>query len=193
MKQRFHSIFQHIRQHLAQTWTQIHYYIYDPRKPSKTDFLSLSVEDQALWIEANVPNHEAALYGDSYLGCSYTLDEARLNEYLEHREDYGVSGLIEEQLRSISKVRIEQIDDGTELTDEELEALSTAIAENDFGGWDTHSGFYFKVRFGALFALYIGEDIGQGGASFEFEAAFNTKKLATQYVSKKPMVVVETG
>ena len=109
--------------------------------------MSLSTEDQALWIEANVPNHETKLYGDNYLGCSYALNKATFSEYLEYHEDYGVLGLIEQQLPNISEVRVEKIDDGAELTNEELEALSTAMAENDFDGWDTHSGCYFKVRF----------------------------------------------
>lgn len=65
------------------------------------------------------------------------------------------------------------------------------MAENDSDGWDTHSGFYFKVRFGALYALYAGEDMGQGGTSFELECVFKTKKLALQYVSNKPMVALE--
>ena len=123
MKRRIRSTMFVIRRYLEIVWTQIHYYIYDPRKPSKAEFLSLSVEDQALWIEANVPDHETKLYGDNYLGCSYALDEAKFSEYLEYREDYGVSGLIEEQLPNISEVRIEEIDDGAELTSEELEAL----------------------------------------------------------------------
>ena len=191
MKRRIRSTMVVIRRHLGTVWTQIHYYIYDPRKPSKAEFLSLSIEDQALWIEANVPDHETKLYGDNYLGCSYALDEATFSEYLEYREDYGVSGLIEEQLPNISEVRIEEIDGGAELTSEELEALSTAMADNDFDGWDTHSGFYFKVRFGALYALYAGEDIGQGGSSFELERVFAKKKLALHHVSDKPMVAIE--
>ena len=191
MKRRIRSTMFVIRRYLAIVWTQIHYYIYDPRKPSKAEFLSLSIEEKALWIEANVPEYETKLYGDNYLGCSYALDEATFSEYLECREDYGVSGLIEEQLPNISEVRIEEIDDGAELTNEELEALSTAMAENDFDGWDTHSGFYFKVRFGAMYALYVGEDMGQGGTSFELERVFVNKKLALHHVLDKPMVAME--
>ena len=191
MKRRIRSTMFVIRRHLATAWTQIHYYIYDPRKPSKAEFLSLSILDQALWIEANVSEHEAKLYDDNYLGCSYDLDEATFSEYLEYREDYGVSGLIEAQLPNISEVRMEEIDEGAELTNEELEALRNAMAENDFDGWDTHSGFYFKVRFGALYALYAGEDIGQGGSSFELERVFANKKLALQHLSDKPMAMLE--
>ena len=133
------------------------------------------------------------LHGDNYLGCSYDLDEDKLDEYLEYRDDYGVSGLIEEQLPGLSEERAFEIDDGAELTSEELEALRTAMAENDFDGWDTHSGFYFKVRFGALYALFAGQDMGQGGSEFELEQVFKSKKLAVEYVSKKPMVALEGG
>ena len=83
------------------------------------------------------------------------------------------------------------LDDGAELTNEELEALRYAMAENDFSGWDTHSGFYFKVRFGALYALFVGEDRGQAGCDFELEHVFTKKKLAIHHVSKKPMVALE--
>ena len=45
-----------------------------------------------------------------------------------------MSGLIEEQLPSLSEGRAFEIDDGAGLTSVELEALRTAMAENDFDG-----------------------------------------------------------
>ena len=191
MKRRFRSKLWTVRRYLVEVWTQISYYIYDPSKPSKAEFLKLSAEDQAAWIEENIPEYETQLYGNNYLACSYDLNEDKLDEYLENRDDYGVSGLIEEQLPSLSEGRAFEIDDGAGLTSEELEALQTAMAENDFDGWDTHSGFYFKVRFGALFALFAGQDIGQGGSESELERVFANKKLALKYVSEKPVVALE--
>jgi len=191
MKRRFRSILWIVRRYLAIVWTHISYYIYDPSKPSKAEFLKLSVEDQFAWIKANIPEYETLLYGDNYLGCSYDLDEDTLEEYLENRDDYGVSGLIKEQLPNLSEERAFEIDDGAELTSEELEALKTAMAENDFDGWDTHSGFYFKVRFGALYGLFVGQDLGPGGSDFEIERVFAHKKLALHYVSEKPMAALE--
>jgi hypothetical protein len=193
MKRHFRSKLWVIRRYLRTVWTQINYYIYDPSKPSKTEFLKLSVEDQAAWIEANIPEYETQLYGDNYLGCSYDLDEDTLDEYLKNRDDYGVSGLIGDQLPSLSEERAFEIDDGAGLTSEELEALRTAMAENHFDGWDTHSGFYFKVRFGALFALFVGQDTGQGGCEFEFEEIPKTKQLALHHLSNKPMIALEAG
>ena len=191
MKRRFRSKLLVVRRYLAIVWTQINYYIYDPSKPSKAEFLKLSDEDQLAWIEANVPKYVEKLYGDNYLGCSYEIDEDTVDEYLEYREDYNVLGLIGKQLPNISDERIDEIDEGAELTDEELEALRNGIAENDESGWDLHSGFYFKVRFGALYGLFVGHERGQGGCDFELERVFANKQLALQQVSEKPMVAIE--
>ena len=193
IKQRFRVFKTSIRQRLFKGLEWAQFYIYDPSKPSKAEFLKLSVEDQQSWIEENIHEYGVKLYGDNYLGCSYDLDEDKLDEYLEYRDDYGVSGLIEEQLPSLSEERAFEIDDGAELTSVELEALRTSMAENDFDGWDTHSGFYFKVRFGALYALFVGQDIGQGGSSFELEQVFKSRRLAVEHVSRKPMVALEVG
>ena len=65
------------------------------------------------------------------------------------------------------------------------------MAQNDCDGWDTHSGFYFQVRFGALYALFVGQDLGQGGNEFELERVFANKKLAVQHALEKPMVALE--
>ncbi|MDA9082864.1 hypothetical protein OAB03_00935 [Planktomarina temperata] len=191
MKRHFRSKLLVVRRYLAIVWTQINYYIYDPSKPSKAEFLKLSDEDQLAWIEANVPKYVEKLYGDNYLGCSYEIDEDTVDEYLEYREDYNVLGLIGKQLPNISDERIDEIDEGAELTDEELEALRNGIAENDESGWDLHSGFYFKVRFGALYGLFVGHERGQGGCDFELERVFANKQLALQQVSEKPMVAIE--
>ena len=191
MKRHFRSKLLVVRRYLAIVWTQINYYIYDPSKPSKAEFLKLSVDDQQAWIEANVPTYVEKLYGDNYLGCSYEIDEDTVDEYLEYREDYNVLGLIGKQLPTISDERIDEIDEGAELTDEELEALRNGIAENDESGWDLHSGFYFKVRFGALYGLFVGHERGQGGCDFELERVFANKQLALQQVSEKPMVAIE--
>jgi len=191
MKRHFRSKLLVVRRYLAIVWTQINYYIYDPSKPSKAEFLKLSDEDQLAWIEANVPKYVEKLYGDNYLGCSYEIDEDTVDEYLEYREDYNVLGLIGKQLPNISDERIDEIDEGAELTDEELEVLRNGIAENDESGWDLHSGFYFKVRFGALYGLFVGHERGQGGCDFELERVFANKQLALQQVSEKPMVAIE--
>ena len=180
-----------ILQRLSKFWTHIQYYNYEPSKPSKLQFLRLTLNNQAAWIENNFPDYEYDLYGDNYLGCSYEIDEDILQEYLDDREDYGTSRVIASQMPDMSEDRIDEIYEGAELTDEELESLKYGIANSDESGWILHSGQYIKTRFGALYALYAGEDMGQGGASFELEHVFANKKLALKYVSKKPMIALE--
>ena len=180
-----------IVQILSKLWMHIQYYKYEPSKPTRSEILRLDLNNQASWIENNVPDYDYNLYGDNYLGCSYEIDEDILQEYLDDRENIDTSGLIARQMPDISDDRINEIYEGAELTDEELESLKSSIAETDEAGWKIHSGQYIKLRFGALYALYAGEDMGQGGASFELEHVFANKKLALEYVSKKPMIALE--
>lgn len=178
-------------QYLGRVWSHLQYYRYEPSKPSKAQFLKLTLAEQEAWIEANIPDYAGNLYGENYLGCSYNLDDDILEEHLQYREEYDVSGLIASQISDISEARVEEIDAGADITDYELLALGEAIAENDFDGWDTYSGFRFKVRFGSLYALYIGQDIGQGGASFEIECVLRNEGAARVLLSDKPMAVLE--
>ena len=166
-----------ILQRLSKLWTHIQYYKYEPSKPSRSEFLRLSLNNQALWIENNSPEYDINLYGDNYLGCSYEIDEDILQEYLDERADYGTSVLIARQMPEISEDRIDEIYQGAELSDEELESLKSGIADSDESGWKLHSGQYIKIHFGALYALYAGEDMGQGGASFALERVLVNKNL----------------
>lgn len=176
---------------LDKVWSQLQYYRYEPSKPSKAQFLKLTLAEQEAWIEENIPDYEGNLYGENYLGISYNLDDDTLEEHLQYRDEYDVSGLIASQISDISDARAEEIDAGADLTDHELSALGEAIAENDFDGWDTYCGFRFKVRFGSLYALYVGQDIGQGGVSFELECVLRNEGAARVLVSDKPMAVLE--
>ena len=72
-------------QYLSKVWSHLQYYRYEPSKPSKAQFLKLTLAEQEAWIEANVSDYEEKLYGENYLGCSYQIDEATLAEYLEYR------------------------------------------------------------------------------------------------------------
>jgi len=152
-------------EYLSNVWSHLQYYRYEASKLSKAAFLKLTHDEQEAWIKANIPDDEINLYGDNYLGCSYELDEDTLEDYIEYRDDYGLSGIVSSQLPNMTTERLEKIDDGADLTLEEVEALKVGIAEDDYHGWQIHSGQYIKVRFGAVYALYVGEDIGQGGVS----------------------------
>jgi hypothetical protein len=178
-------------EYLSNVWSHLQYYRYEASKLSKAAFLKLTHDEQEAWIKANIPDDEINLYGDNYLGCSYELDEDTLEDYIEYRDDYGLSGIVSSQLPNMTTERLEKIDDGADLTLEEVEALKVGIAEDDYHGWQIHSGQYIKVRFGAVYALYVGEDIGQGGANFELEAVFRSKSKAMLALNDKPMIALE--
>lgn len=178
-------------QYLGKLWSHLQYYRYEPNKPSKAEFLKFTLSEQEAWIKANFPDFAVNLYGENYLGCSYQIDEFTVEEYLDYRDDYDVSGIIETQLRIVTEERLEEIDNGATLTLEELEALKLGIAENDADGWQVHSGQYVKVRFGAVYALYVGEGIGQGGVNFELECVLSNKAAAKSLLSYKPMASLE--
>lgn len=180
-----------VRDFIKKAWSYLPYYRYEPSKPSKAAFLKLTLAEQDAWIEAAEPDYGERLYGEGYLGSSYQLDPSTLDERLQYREDYGLGGMIASQMPGISTERVEEIEGGATLNDDELEALHYAIAEDDYHGWDIHSGCYIKLRFGAVFALYEGEDLGQAGASFELEQVFRSKNSALKYVSRKPMAALE--
>ena len=184
LKRRLAKRLSHVRSHLQ-------YFRFDPNRPSKSEFLKLETFEQEAWLEAAEPDYGERLYGEGYLGSSYQLDPSTLDERLQYREDYGVGGMIASQMSGIGDERQDEIDDGAELRAIEIDALKVAIAEHDESGWDIHSGCYIKVRFGAVFALYVGEDLGQGGASFELERVFATKRQAMAYLSSKPMINLE--
>ena len=185
------ALIRKLGKYLGKVWSHLQYYRYEPSKPSKAAFLKLTLAEQEAWIEADVPDYEDKLYGENYLGCSYQIAEDTLAEYLEYREDYDVSGIIEAQLSNLTEERLVEIDDGATLTLDELEALKLGIAEDDADSWQTHSGQYIKVRFGAVYALYAGEDLGQGGSNFELEGVFKSKRPALVYLADKPTVGLE--
>ena len=87
-----------ILQRLSKFWAHIQYYKYEPSKPRRSEILRLDLNNQASWIENNVPEYDYNLYGDNYLGCSYEIDEDILQEYLDDRENIDTSGLIARQM-----------------------------------------------------------------------------------------------
>ena len=100
-------------------------------------FFELSRVKQAEWIENNIPDFEMYCHGEGYLGAFYPV-EIDLNNYLNDRNEYGVSNLILKQDPEMDSERIQEIDAGAELTRAETYFLCQSIAQNDFNGWLTH-------------------------------------------------------
>ena len=154
------------------------------------EFITLSQDKQADWIENNIPDYDMNCYGDGYLGAFYPI-EIDLKEFLDDRDAYGVAGLISSQDPEVSDERIEQIDAGHELTEKELHNLLTAIAEADVDSWLTHNSFEIQLLDGSVHAYFVGHSLGPGGYDFKYSTSFETYKKMLETISKEPMSYIE--
>ena len=150
------------------------------------DFLKLNSDEQLDWIEKNIEEYEVLLYNDGYLGCSYPTEQIDLEEYEKYPMDYDVSGMIKNQLASITASRMEEIDEGAKLNDHEREALACAIAEEDTEGWLGHLGFQIDLDDGSVFTYFVGHSMGQGGASFNFIGIYSSKEDLIEVIQEEP-------
>jgi len=155
------------------------------------EFLSKPNELQLQWIEENVPDWGVLLYGEGYLGCSYPTENINLNEYLSNRDDYGVSEMLLSQDSNISEERIEEIDNGADLTAHEIEMLQRSIAEDDFGGWIGHHCFDLELSDGNVCVYFEGYDIGQGGSDFEYIGTYKSREMLVKELEDKPFFALE--
>ena len=160
-------------------------------RPRVSEFSCIPNHWQLEWISKNIDDYEMRLYGDGYIGCSYSISTGELEQYLASPLDYGVSNLISEQIQEISGNRLEEIDQGAQLTGREIDALKRAIAEDDVEGWTLHSGFDVVLADGVSFALFEGYGEGQGGPRYQFENWFKTKESALNYLSEKPFISLD--
>ena len=150
------------------------------------EFLQLNSDQQFKWIEQNIEEYEVSLYNDGYLGCSYPTEQIDLEEYENYPLDYDVSGLIKNQLATITPNRIDEIDEGAKLSDHEREALAISIAEEDTEGWLGHHGFQIDLEDGSVFTHFVGHSMGQGGASFNFIGIYASKEDVINALQDKP-------
>lgn len=155
------------------------------------EFLNLAQEEQSEWVDINIPDYETLCYDDGYLGAFYPVDIVDIDEYLNDRDAYGVSGLISGQDPEIDESRIEEIDNGAELTKAETYQLYQAIAEDDFFGWLTHNSFEIHLLDGTLHLYFQGKSISVDGFKFEYNRAFQTYKTMLEYISDLPLSYVE--
>ena len=154
------------------------------------DFMALSKESQAIWIEENIKDYDLKLHGAGYIGCFYP-DNIVWEDYLRYPKDYGVSGLIASQYPAITDKRIEEIDSGAELTTKEKEHLLAAVAAADVDNWITHNSFEVKMLGNSVFVYFHGHSIGQGDFNFEYQKAFLTYEALLIEISSMPLSYID--
>ena len=154
------------------------------------DFMALSKEGQAVWIEENIKDYDLKLHSDGYVGCFYP-DNIVWEDYLSNPKYYGVSGLIASQYPSITDKRIEEIDSGAELTTKEKEHLLAAVAAVDVDNWITHNSFEVKMLGNSVFVYFHGHSMGQGDVNFEYQKAFLTYEALLIEISSMPLSYID--
>ena len=158
---------------------------------SQQEFLSWDLDDQEEWIAENIPDFKERLFSDGYLGCSYPIEKIDLQEYRDYAEDYGTADLIARQGTPMSDQRVDEIDAGEELTDEEIESLFAAISEDDIDGWTSHHGFPVKLKGGSIFVYFFGYSMGQGGMEFTYSGVFSSRKELIESLSDEYALALE--
>ena len=158
---------------------------------SQQEFLSWDLDDQEEWIAENIPDFKERLFIDGYLGCSYPIKKIDLQEYRDCAEDYGTADLIARQGTPMSDQRVDEIDAGEELTDEEIESLFAAISEDDIDGWTSHHGFPVKLKGGSIFVYFFGYSMGQGGIEFTYSGVFSSRKELIESLSDEYALALE--
>ena len=161
------------------------------RSTCQREFLSWDLDAQEEWISENIPDFEERLYGEGYLGCSYPIEKIDLKEYRYYAEDYGTADLIARQGRPMSDERVDEIDAGDELSDEEIESLFAAISEDDIDGCTSHHGFPIKLKGGSIFVYFFGYGMGQGGIEFTYSGAFSSRDELVESLSDEYSLALE--
>ena len=154
------------------------------------DFMALSKEGQAIWIEENIKDYDLKLHGAGYIGCFYP-DNIVWEDYLSYPKDYGVSGLIASQYPAITDNRIEEIDSGAELTAKEKEHLLAAVAAADVDNWLLTTVSRLKCWVTASLFTFTVISMGQGDFKFEYQKAFLTYEALLIEISSMPLSYID--
>ena len=156
-------------------------------KPTLTQFQNLLTSDQFYWLSKRYTDYADLCFGDGYLGISYPINDAEVREYAEQPEEYGVVDILLDRGLTLSDKRVREILACSQLTQEELDIVIEAIAENDTDGWWGHHGFEIELADQPAFAHFIGCSLGQGGIEFEYCGAFKDAQSLKDWIESQPL------
>lgn len=156
-------------------------------KPSLKQFQSLPISVQFHWISKRYPDYADLCYGEGYLGMSYPINDALVQDYEDQPEEYGVVDILRGRVPALSDERARNILAGSKLSQEELDIVIEAIAENDADGWWGHHGFEIELADQTVFAHFIGRSLGQGGVDFEYYGTFNDGQSLKNWIERQPL------
>lgn len=156
-------------------------------KPNLEQFQSLPLSDQFYWLSKKYPDYADLCYGEGYLGMSYPVNDALVQEHEDQPEEYGVVDILRDRVPTLSDERARAILAGSKLSQEELDVVIEAIAENDTDGWWGHHGFEIELADQTVFAHLIGRSLGQGGVDFEYYGTFTDAHSLKDWIERQPL------
>ena len=143
-----------------------------------SDLLRAPYAEQKRWLESlNVD------FNEDLLCFILTFDEYTLQQWLEDPEEYSTGEKLKSVFSSLTAKREADINEGVQLSDQEIEHLKEAVwshqIDNDDGlGGLNYMGHSVRCEDGSVFALFSGHSEGQGGVSWSFEGFYQSKQAA---------------
>ena len=161
--------------------------------PNRLEFQLLDKLVQLDWITRHHQDYEDIFYTqEGYLGVSYPQGIIDLEEYRSYPEEYDVAQMLANAGIEITESREEEINSGCSLTQDECEALTASIAENDVDSWIGHHGFEIVLRDGCLFTHFTGHSLGQGGIEFRYHSLFEHREALLDYIGEQFLASFQT-
>ena len=126
---------------------------------------------------------------DIPLGAYIIYDHSSLNDMLENPESYDLGWSIQAKMENMSDQRAEAINNGDQLSSDELNVATRIVEEmqeEEEDDWISCSGFKINtIADGTIYAAFTGLSLGQGGIEYTFYKLFPNTETAVSYFSEK--------
>jgi hypothetical protein len=125
---------------------------------------------------------------DIPLGAYIIYDHSSLNDMLENPESYDLGWSIQAKMENMSDHRAEEINNGDQLSSDELNVAVRIVEEmqDEEDDWISCAGFKINtIADGTIFAAFTGLSLGQGGIEYTFYKLFPNTETAVSYFSEK--------
>ena len=125
---------------------------------------------------------------DIPLGAYIIYDHSSLNDMLENPESYDLGWSIQAKMENMSDQRAEAINNGDQLSSDELNVTTRIVEEmqEEEDDWISCSGFKINtIADGTIYAAFTGLSLGQGGIEYTFYKLFPNTETAVSYFSEK--------
>ena len=125
---------------------------------------------------------------DIPLGAYIIYDHSSLNDMLENPESYDLGWSIQAKMENMSDHRAEAINNGDQLSSDELNVAVRIVEEmqDEEDDWISCAGFKINtIADGTIFAAFTGLSLGQGGIEYTFYKLFPNTETAVSYFSEK--------